>query len=131
MKNNRKAWCVVKALVVALALACNTCAALEDARTVVVPADDKPFVVEQNDYVRLTGKGIAGSRIEIKVDGPAKLELTSNVRELHNGQALIGSNVKDFDLKPSGPGKVTATITVTPPQPEAKAKVSKYEFEVK
>jgi len=121
----------MKTLVFALALACGTCAAFENERTVVVPADDKPFVVEQDDYVRLTGKGIAGSRIAIEVSGPANLELTSNVRELHNGQALIGNTVKDFDLKPSGPGKVTATITVTPPQPTAKAKVTKYEFEVK
>ena len=121
----------MKALVFALALACSTCQAFQNERTVVVPADDKPFVVEQDDFVRLTGKGIAGSRIEIKVTGPANLELTSNVRELHSGRSLIGNTTKEFDLKPSGPGKVTATITVTPPQPDAKAKVTKYEFEVK
>lgn len=99
-------------------------------RTVIVPKDEKPFVVEQDNLIRLTGKGIAGSKIEVKIAGPAKLEATNNVRELTAGRALIGSIVKEFELKPTDKGKVTATITVKPPQPDAKATVSKYEFEV-
>jgi hypothetical protein len=84
-----------------------------------------------NDLVRLTGKGIAGSKIEIKVDGPAKVEASSTVREFVDGRPVIGNSVTEFDLKPTGTGKVTATITVTPPQPDAKAKVTKVEFDVK
>ena len=102
-----------------------------DERTVIVPKDDKPFTVSKDDLVRLTGKGIAGSKIETKVEGPAKVEATSNIRELFNGRPIIGNSVKEFDLKPTDTGKVTVTITVTPPQPDAKAKVTKIEFDVK
>jgi len=121
----------VKTLVLALALAGVCGVALADERTVIVPKDEKPFAVEKDDLVRLTGKGIAGSKIEVKVDGPAKVEATSNIRELVNGRPIIGNSVKEFDLKPTDKGKVTVTITVTPPQPDAKAKVTKIEFEVK
>jgi hypothetical protein len=100
-------------------------------RTVIVPKDVKPFTVEKTDVVRLTGKGIAGSKIEIKVDGPAKVEATSTIKELNNGEPLIGGFTKEFDLKPTDAGKLTVTITVTSPQPDAKPKETKYEFEVK
>ena len=126
-----KGWWIVKSFIVALALAGVCGVALADERTVIVPKDDKPFTLTKDDLVRLTGKGIAGSKIEIKVDGPAKVEATSNVRELVKGRPIIGNSVTEFDLKPTGTGKVTATITVTPPQPDAKAKVTKVEFDVK
>jgi hypothetical protein len=105
--------------------------ALADERTVILPRDNRPFTVTQGDIVRLIGMGIAGSKIEAKVEGSAKIETTSNIKELSNGKPLIGNQVKVFDLKPTGPGKVTATITVTPPQPGAPAKETKYEFQVK
>jgi hypothetical protein len=127
----QKDWCSMKNLFLALAFVGACGVGLADERTVVVPRDDKPFAVEKTDLVRLTGKGIAGSKIEVKVDGPAKLEATSNVRELVNGRPIIGNSVKEFDLKATDTGKVTVTITVTPPQPDAQAKVTKIEFEVK
>lgn len=116
-------------LTAVLLSACGVAAA--DERTVVVPTDTKPFAVEKADLVRLTGKGIAGSKIEVKVAGPAKVAATSDVRELVQGRVVIGNSVKEFDLKPTDKGKVTVTITVTPPQPDAKATETKYEFEVK
>ena len=131
LPTREKGWCIVKALLTALVLAGVCGVSLADERTVIVPKDDKPFTVEKADLVRLTGKGIAGSKIEIKVDGPAKVEATSDVRELVNGRPIIGNSVTEFDLKPTDIGKVTVTITVTPPQPDAKAKVTKIEFEVK
>lgn len=121
----------MKSYVLALALAGLCGVALADERTVVVPTDDKPFAVEKGDIVRLAGKGIAGSKIEAKVEGPAKVEAASAVRELVNGRPVIGNQVKEFDVKPSGKGKVTVTITVTPPQPDARPTVTKFEFEVK
>lgn len=121
----------MKSLVLALALAGVCGVALADERTVVVPKDDKPFTVEKGDLVRLTGKGIAGSKIEAKVEGPAKVEATSAVRELVKGRPVIGNQIKEFDLKPSGTGKVKVTITVTPPQPDTKPTVTTFEFEVK
>jgi hypothetical protein len=121
----------MKGLVLALALVGAGGVALAEDRTVVVPTDDKPFTVEKGDIVRLTGKGIAGSKIEARVEGPAKVEATSTVRELVNGRPLLGNQTKEFDLKPTGTGTVTVTITVTPPQPDAKPKVTRIEFEVK
>lgn len=120
----------MKTLVLALALVGMGGASLADERAVIVPMDEKPFTVATSDLVRLAGAGIAGSKIEIKVDGPAKVEATSEIRQIMNGRPLLGGSIKEFDLKPTGSGKVTATVTVTPPQPGAKAKVAKFEFEV-
>jgi hypothetical protein len=121
----------MKTLLAVLVLVGACGVALADERTVVVPTGDKPFSVGKDDLVRLTGKGIAGSKVTIKVEGPAKVESTSNVRELVNGQVVIGNTVTEYDLKPNGLGKVTVTITVAPPQPDAAAKVTKVVFEVK
>jgi hypothetical protein len=121
----------MKTFVLALALAGLCGVVLADERTVIVPIGDKPFTVQKTDFVRLTGKGIAGSKIEATVNGPAKVETISNVRELVNGQPIIGNSIQEFDLKPTGSGKVTVTITVTPPQSGATPKVTKVEFEVK
>jgi hypothetical protein len=100
-------------------------------QTVVVPLDDKPFTVAKADLVRLAGKGISGSKIEIKVDGPAKVQSESRLVQVKNGKTLVGMQVKEFDLQPTNTGKVSATITVTPPQPGASVSITKFEFEVK
>jgi hypothetical protein len=126
----------MKRLMVALALVvlawpvAGVVEAAEQTTTVVVPLDDKPFKVGEKDTVRLSGEGIAGSKIEVKVDGPAKVTATDSISRRKNGAPLIGVTLKEFVLKPSGKGKVTAKITVTPPQPDAKPKVTDYEFEV-
>lgn len=105
-------------------------AARAEERTVVVPKGEAPFQVSESEVVRLIGNGISGSKFELKLTGPAKLQTTSLVRQLNNGQPLLGAMVKEFDIAPTGKGKVTATITVTPPQPDAKPKVTRFEFEV-
>jgi hypothetical protein len=122
---------VQKTLALPLVLAGICGIARAEDRTVIVPMDDKPFSVEKTDIVRLIGRGIAGSKIEATIDGPAKVETTSIVRQLTNGQFPLGGLVKEFDLKPTDSGKVTVTITVTPPQPGAKPKVTRIQFEVK
>jgi hypothetical protein len=120
----------MRSIVIALVLAGVCGVALGKERTVVVPKDNKPFTVEKSEFIRLTGEGIAGSKIEAKVEGPAKIKTTSGLREVVGGETLIGVSKKQFDLKPTGTGKVTVTITVTPPQPDAKAKVTKFVFTV-
>ncbi len=47
--------------------------------------------------------------------GPAKIEATSMVRQLTNGQPLLGGMVKEFDLKLTGTG--TVTVAIVPPVP--------------
>lgn len=121
----------MKSLVLALVLAGVCGVAFADDRTVVIPTDNKPFTVEQSAIVRLTGKGIAGSKIEANVNGPAKVVATSDVRKLANGQPIIGNSIKEFDLQPTDKGKVTVTLTVTSPQQGATPVVTKYEFQVK
>jgi hypothetical protein len=121
----------MKALTFTLALAGVCGVVLAGDRTVVVPNDEKPFSVEKDHVVRLTGKGIAGSKFEIKIDGPAKVEAKSKIRELVGGSSVIGNSITEFDLMLIGKGKVTATITVTPPQPDLKARVTKFEFQVR
>ena len=121
----------MKSFVLTLAFAGMCGGALAEERMVIVPMDDQPFTVQKTDIVRLIGRGIAGSKIEATVEGPVKIEATSVVRQLTRGQFPLGGLVKEFDLKPTDTGKVTATITVTFPQPDAKPKVTKFQFEVK
>jgi hypothetical protein len=122
-------WCIMRNLVGALALFVTGGLVLAAERTVIVPADAKPFTVEKADIVRLTGKGIAGSKIEIKVDGPAKVQNENSVIEKKGGATLIGNSIREFEIQPTDTGKVTVTITVTPPN--AQPTVTKYQFEVK
>ncbi|MDB5312088.1 MAG: hypothetical protein JWO38_6290 [Gemmataceae bacterium] len=97
--------------------------------TVLVPEDEKPFTMGEKELVWLHASGIAGSKIEAKVTGPAKLK-EFNLRPLKNGHPLIGNTSRGFDVQPTGKGKVTVELTVTPPT-GGDAKVTKYEFEVK
>jgi len=121
----------MKGLILGLCILGFCSVVMADERTVVLPRDNRPFTVEQSDIVRLVAMGISGSKIEAKVEGGAKVETTSIIKELRNGKPLLGNQVKVFDLKSTGAGKVTATITVNPPQPGARAEVTKYEFQVK
>jgi hypothetical protein len=115
--------------VVALALS-YVPAALAADNMVVVPEDNKPFKVNDGDIVRLTGKGIAGATIDVKVvEGPAKLKATNDISTRKNGHPLIGSSVKEFELLSTGKGKVKVKITVknpTSPNPI----VTEYSYEV-
>ena len=121
----------MKSLVLTLALAGIGGTALADERIVLVPMDNQPFTAEKNNTVRLISRGISGSKIEAMVQGPAKIETTSMVRQLTRGQFPLGGIIKEFDLKPTDTGKVMVTITVTPPQPGAKPKITRFQFEVK
>jgi hypothetical protein len=121
----------MKPLICTLALAYLGGVVLAEDRVVIIPKDNTPFTVNKSDLVRFSEKGIAGSKIEAKVDGPAKLESTSLVREFRDGKPLIGNVVKEFEVKPTNLGKVTVTITVTPPQPSAQPRILKFEFDVK
>jgi hypothetical protein len=99
-------------------------------RSVIISVSGKPFTVKEDQYVRLIGKGIAGSKISATVTGPAKIETTNLLRQVNGGNPLIGVNVKEFNLKPTGKGKVTVVVVVAPPQPDADPIETKHEFEV-
>lgn len=97
-------------------------------KSVVVPQDNKPFKVDKDSIVRLTGKGIAGSQIDVKVTGPAKVAGINEITERVNGQIPIGTTVTEFNLKSTGAGKVIVELTVKPPT--GKTTVTKYEYQV-
>jgi hypothetical protein len=97
---------------------------------IFMPLDTTPFKVHEKDIVRLVQTGIAGSRFDAKIEGPAKLESTGTVHELRNGRPVLGNAITEFNIKPTGRGKVKVVLTVKPPQPNARPKVTEYEFEV-
>jgi guanyl-specific ribonuclease Sa len=68
-------------------------------RSVVVPEDNTPFKVEERDTVRLTGKGIAGAKFQIKVDGPARLAAINQIFPRRDGHPLIGLGNKEFEIR--------------------------------
>jgi len=89
-------------------------------------------LVEVQDVVRLTGKGIAGSSITIELnDSPVKVERERDVTKLINGKAPIGVARKEFELKPKSKGKARVEIIVKPPQPDSPVEKTVYEFEIK
>ncbi|WZO99288.1 hypothetical protein EP7_000887 [Isosphaeraceae bacterium EP7] len=99
-------------------------------RTVVVPQDTEPFTVTGSEIVRLAAKGIAGSRIEARVTGPAKVVAENSVSGRVGGRKPLGLHVREFEIEPTGPGRVKVTIVVKPPQPNAKPITAEHEFTV-
>lgn len=99
-------------------------------RTLVVPQDTTPFKVQMNQRVRLTGEGIAGSKIVADVDGPSRIVAENSITTIKGGHILIGMAKVEYEIKPTGQGTVKVKITSTPPQPNADPTVKTYEFEV-
>jgi hypothetical protein len=99
---------------------------------VVVPLDNKPFTVEQKDVVRLIGKGIAGSKVSAKVvSGKAKIASANYIFERKGGSPVIGNTIREFNISPTGKGKVKVRVSVTSPIPDSTPEVTDYEFTVK
>ena len=63
---------MVKELILTMALVVVGGTVLADDRTVIVPKDDKPFTVVKTDLIRLTGRGIAGSKMEVEGRWPGE-----------------------------------------------------------
>jgi hypothetical protein len=99
-------------------------------QVVIVTQDDTPFKVGPNETVRLTGEGIAGSKIVADVDGPAMILAENSLVIMRGGHILIGMEKVEYQIKPTGKGTVKVKITTTPPQATAQPTVKTYEFEV-
>jgi hypothetical protein len=82
------------------------------AQIVDVEGVDEPVTVEMSDIIRVTGRGIAGAQITIDVKGAGKLNASNNVRKIKDG---LGSQVKEFLIQPTKPGKITVKVTVKNP----------------
>jgi len=112
-----------------LAIASMGSLAVAEERVVVIPQDSTPFNVQQDEFVRITGKGIAGTKIVAAIDGPAKVVAENRVSVRSKGKALVGPGNREFEIQPTGKGTVKVTITATPPTGE-KPTATKYEFTV-
>ena len=86
-----------------------------ESSSVVVPGDGTTFEVEVGETVRLSGNGIAGSTIEAKVTGPARLIRSRSIRHLIEGQQMIGGSEMEFEIQATGPGDVTVLVKVDYP----------------
>jgi hypothetical protein len=74
-----------------------------------------PARVNQSDTVRIKGRGIAGAQITAKVNGAGNLDATNDVRTILNGNPLIGAELKEFMVKPTGKGKIAIAVTIQNP----------------
>lgn len=99
-------------------------------REVVIPGDLEFFTVTKNRVVRITGKGIAGSRITASIDGPAEIIAENSITSVRQGQVLIGTGNREFEIQPTEAGTVEVVITTTPPQPNATPIEAVYRFDV-
>lgn len=105
---------------------------LAKAGDVIVPDDSTPFSIKSEDIVRLTGKGIAGSRITIDLNkSPVKVESEKTVVFLKNGAVPKGETIKEFEIKAKEKGMAKIIIIVKPPQPDLPPEKIVYEFEIK
>jgi hypothetical protein len=99
-------------------------------RTIIVPRGTKPFTVKQDAIVRFTVSGSAGSQISASLDGPAKIEAENKIVELTDSRPGVGTTTMEFEVKPSGKGKVKLDVTITPPQPGADSIIKHFVFTV-
>lgn len=96
---------------------------------IVVPQDACPFTVDRQQLVRLAQDGVAGSKIEAEVDGPAELVAQNSLMAVKDGHHILGNENVEFVLRPTGQGTVQVTITTTFLQNEPV--VTNYRFDVK
>ena len=106
----------MKSLILALGMIGVCGVAMADEQTVILPRDNRPFTAAQSDIVRLIGMGISGSKIEAKVEGAAKIETISNIKELRNGKPLVG---RRKSIGPLGSALRAPTGPQARPIPEA------------
>jgi hypothetical protein len=100
-----------------------------DPRTVIIPIGTDPFSAGEKDTVRLTGKGIAGSKIDAQVTGPAKVVAENYIVEKKGNANVIGNHIAEYELVATGKGMVKVTITVK--RPNGPATTTTYQYEVK
>jgi hypothetical protein len=98
--------------------------------TVVDVEGERPAKVQASDVVRITGTGIAGAAINVRVSGDGKLEATNDVRRIKNGDPVIGTSIKQFLIKPTKKGgKIEVTVTIKNPTSDTPT-VQKYHIDV-
>jgi len=99
-------------------------------QSIVIPQDNKPFTIEMKDIVRIRATGIAGSQIDFKVEGNAKVARINNVIQKAGSKALLGSTIRELEVVPTRTGSTKVIVTVKSPN-SPKAEHVEYQFETK
>jgi hypothetical protein len=120
----------MKAFVAILAILAGQAAGLASEQTIIVPRGTKPFNVKQDAIVRFTVTAATGSHISANLEGPAKIEAENNIVDLLDGRPSLGAITKEFDVKPSGKGKVKLDVTITPREPGSDSTIKHFVFTV-
>jgi hypothetical protein len=105
------------------------CAMTASAADVVEVEGSKPAKVKKSVLVRIKASGIAGAEIKATVTGAGKLDHTNNIRQIKNGQPVIGSTIKEFMIKPKEKGTIKVKVSVKNPTAD-KPEEKEYEIEV-
>jgi len=124
----------MKGLIVsnAIAIIAMAISSAPSAADVIVPVGDDPCEVKVNDKVRITAKGIAGSKIVVQCPNRiAKLEGPNRVIERNGGTNVVGNITEEYTITPTVAGTVVVKVTITPPQKGADPIVKEYTLEVK
>ncbi len=89
------------------------------------------LVVSTDECVRIRVEGIAGSTFAKPViKGPASIVATYAVRQTKDGKTMIGADVREYIIKPTGKGAVAITTKVTSPIPGQDPLTKTFKFKV-
>lgn len=97
---------------------------------VVEPSGSDSFKIARDEVVRIPSGGIAGAKESVTITGPAKLTRKSRVRRIVDGQPIVGSSGAEFEITPTGRGKVVVKVKVVNPTDPENPEVTEYNFQV-
>lgn len=120
----------MKALCVAMLVAVMAGFAGAAERGIYIPQGEGPVTVQPDSVVRLEARGIAGSQITAKIDGPGEVQMETVLQPVSGKMPLVGGYHKEFEIKAKAKGKITVTLTVTYPQPNIKPVVTTHVIDV-
>jgi hypothetical protein len=84
-----------------------------DKKALIVAEGDKLPTVKVGDTLRISRSGPSGkTEITAKVEGPAKVVSTTEVREYVNGQPKIGAFTKEFVIKANSAGTAKVIVSI-------------------
>lgn len=99
-------------------------------QTVVsVSGEPHDFTVERGDVVRFTPSAPAGVAVRVKSSGPIRLVRKARVRQLVDGEPMIGSAGVEYEFSTTGRGKAKVIFTMQG-GPVPKPKSVEYQFTI-
>ena len=99
-------------------------------RTLVVTKVTKEFAVAPDELVRLSGSTPSGGDVKAEISGTARIVRINKLRQVAGSKTLLGANVAEFKIEPTGKGQVTVTIVKTTFDKSAEPTKETYVFTV-